>query len=72
MSSVVTEGNIPRLSRAISRPNAERALRRLSADLQTLIERSPKVDELDKVYRGQAAYHVRCALMALRELYTRK
>lgn len=55
-----------RLKRAVSRPNADKAIKRLDNDLQILIDRAPLGPP---IARQAAAMAVMTALMAIRVLY---
>lgn len=55
--------------RAISRPNAARALSRITAELTTLIKRSPEINYGDDANREHASARVFDAIRAVSNLY---
>jgi hypothetical protein len=62
----MTAARLYPLKRAVSRPNADKALRRLDADLSTLIDRAPLGPA---IARQAAALAVAAAIVAIRVLY---
>lgn len=63
----MTAQRIPNLRRAISRPNARKAMTRLFDDLQRLIDRAPKSATPNE--RLAAKCRVTLARLALEQLY---